>query len=177
MGPAVIVGHSMGAIVAQQFALEYPHLTKAMVLIGAFASFADKPAMVEFSAAINQLTDPVDSAFIYEFQKSTLSKAIPAEKLNMYVAESMKVPAHVWQSVSNEMMSAKIFNQLQRLSVPTLIVWGDADILTLQADQDRLLTQIKNSRLIIYEHTGHAVHWEEPVRVANDLVNFIDKNL
>jgi pimeloyl-ACP methyl ester carboxylesterase len=54
---------------------------------------------------------------------------------------------------------------------------GDADVLASQADQDLLLLKIKNSRLIIYNQTGHAVHWEQPLRFATELRNFMNKQL
>src|SRR5262245_22659895 len=48
MGPAVVVGHSMGAGNALQLAIDHPHAVRAVVAAGAFASYADKPALVSF---------------------------------------------------------------------------------------------------------------------------------
>lgn len=177
IGPVVIVGHSMGATIAQRFVLDHPQLTSALVLIGAFTSFSDKPAMSEFAGFVNQLNDPVDPTFIYEFQKSTLAREIPAPQLDTYVTESMKLPAYVWKSVINDLMGADYRGDLKKISVPTLVVWGEKDSLAPEADQEILLNNIKRSSLIIYSNTGHAVHWEEPVRFANDLLNFINRHL
>src|SRR5687768_17157019 len=44
---AVIVGHSMGATVAQRFALDHPQMTRALVLIGSFASFKNNAGVEE----------------------------------------------------------------------------------------------------------------------------------
>ena len=177
LGPAIIVGHSMGATIAQRFGLDYPQLTKGLVLIGSFASFGDKPDMKEFTDFVNQLTDPVDSTFIYEFQKSTLAKAIPAPQLQMFVSESRKVPAHVWKSVMKGLMAINYNDELKKMNIPTLLVWGDKDAFVTGQDQETLLTHIKDSRLITYKNTGHAVHWEEPLRFATDLLVFINKLL
>jgi len=174
---AIIVGHSMGATIAQRFVLDHPKFSKALVLIGALASFTDKPGLVEFSHAINQLQDPVDSVFVYEFQKSTLAKQIPAPELNMYVNESRKLTAGIWKATMKGMMSSDFQNELNKIEVPTLIIWGDRDLITPESDQDKLLVRIRHSKLIVYEGTGHGVHWEEPVRFANDLLNFINKSL
>ncbi|HKZ67166.1 MAG TPA: alpha/beta hydrolase, partial [Chitinophagaceae bacterium] len=174
---AVIVGHSMGATIAQRFVLDHPELSKALVLIGSLASFKDKPGLVEFSHAVDQLQDPVDSAFVYEFQKSTLAKQIPEPELNMYVKESRKLTARIWKETMKGMMATDYQTELTKIKVPTLIIWGDKDLIAPKSDQDILLSGIKHSRLIVYEGTGHAVHWEEPVRFANDLLNFINKSL
>jgi len=174
---AVIVGHSMGATIAQRFVLDYPERSKALVLIGSLASFKDKPGLIEFSHAVDQLQDPVDSAFVYEFQKSTLAKQMPEPELNIYVEESRKLTARIWKETMKGMMATDYQNELNKLKVPSLIIWGDKDLIAPKSDQDILLSEIKPSRLIVYEGTGHAVHWEEPVRFTNDLLNFINKYL
>ncbi|HET9276526.1 MAG TPA: alpha/beta hydrolase, partial [Flavitalea sp.] len=68
---AIIVGHSMGATIAQRFALDYPYMVKALVLVGSFASFTTNPGVTELRSFIARIEDPVDSGFVYEFQKST----------------------------------------------------------------------------------------------------------
>jgi pimeloyl-ACP methyl ester carboxylesterase len=176
-GPAIIVGHSMGSVIAQRFALDHPGLSKALVLIGSFASFSDKKDMAEFNSVINQLSDPVDSAFIYEFQKSTLEKEIPLSELNTYISESHKLPAYVWKEAMQGLMSAGYQDEFKKMDMPVLVIWGNKDPMAPEADQHKFLSGIKNSRLIVYENTGHAVHWEQPVRFANDLLNFINQQL
>jgi pimeloyl-ACP methyl ester carboxylesterase len=43
-----------------------------------------------------------------------------------------------------------------------------------RADQDELIANIPNSRLVVYPNTGHALHWEQPERFARDLVEFME---
>ena len=73
---AYIVGHSMSGLVAQQFALDYPQLTKGVVLISSDAFFNDNPGMPEFYQESLRLEGAIDKKFMDEFQKSTLSKPI-----------------------------------------------------------------------------------------------------
>jgi pimeloyl-ACP methyl ester carboxylesterase len=53
------------------------------------------------------------------------------------------------------------------------MLWGDRDALT-KSDQERLHTAIVDSRLVVYEGAGHTLYWEEPARVAHDLVTFVE---
>jgi pimeloyl-ACP methyl ester carboxylesterase len=62
---------------------------------------------------------------------------------------------------------------LARVRMPTLIVWGDQDVLFSRADQDVLLAALPHARLVVYEGTGHTPHWEEPRRFARDLEAFL----
>lgn len=171
---AVIVGHSMGATIAQRFALDNPELTAGLVLMGTFASFPANEGLPEFSKLVNQLKDPIDLAFASEFQKSTLAVPIDSAYLNILIGESMKVPARIWKDVLNGLMPVDYLKQLWQIKNPALIIWGDRDVFCPKKDQTDLQQAIKGSKLSIYEGTGHAVHWEQPQRFANDLLQFIN---
>lgn len=173
---AIIAGHSMGSIVAQRFGLDYPERILGLVLMGSFASFKDKPGLVEFvEVGISQLEDPIDPAFAREFQESTLAQPIPAEFLETVVQESLKVPARVWKAAFQSLLEGEFPDELSKIKAPTLIVWGDQDAYCPLSDQETLRTAIVGSRLLIYSGVGHAVHWEEPARFAADLTAFVKR--
>ena len=174
LGPVVVVGHSMGGVVVQRFAMDHPDLTKAVVIIGSATSVKNFSSVKEFVEMVNQLNDPIEPAFAEEFQKSTLAKPINDSYYKELVGESLKVPARVWKGILNDLMNYDPSGELNNIRKPTLIVWGEQDIFCQRESQDNLLKSIKNSRLLIYKRTGHAVHWEEPQRFSNDLVIFIN---
>lgn len=175
LAKAIIVGHSMGGIITQQFALDYPELVKGIVLISTDASFKDNPGLPEFAQEILKLSNPVPYEFANEFQKGTCVKPIEAGYFKVLVNESLKVPAHVWKDVINGIMNVDYSNQLHRITQPALIVWGDKDGVCSKKDQDILIKGISNGRLLVYQETGHALHWEEPERFATDLAEFIEE--
>jgi len=174
VGPAVIVGHSMGSTNAQSFASNYPELTRGLILIGSFAGF-DKPIVHDFKKVIEGLNDPVDSLFIVDFQKSTLTRPVSAERFRVIVDESLKVPANVWKGVAAGWASAQYLNSLTSFDKPALIIWGDKDAYCPKEDQVLLHNALSKSTLVVYEGTGHANHWEEPEHFANDLIDFVLK--
>jgi hypothetical protein len=49
----------------------------------------------ELWESVSKLTDPVDPAFVREFQRSTLAQPVPSAFFEMIVDESMKMPAAV----------------------------------------------------------------------------------
>ena len=173
---AIIVGHSMGATVAQRFALDYKYMTRALILVGSFASFTTNPGIAELQQFISKIEDPLDRGFVFEFQKSTLFKPLDSSILKTYVDESMKVPARVWKTVAIGSMTVDYSKALTELSAPTLIIWGDKDVFCPKADQYILTKAIKRSSLLIYEGVGHAVQWEDPKRFTNDILDFINRN-
>ncbi len=171
---AIIVGHSMGSVIAQNFALRYPEKTKAIVLVGSFASFGEIQEMIEFSDVINGLQDPIDRSFVVDFQKSTLFNEVPEGYFDTIVGESLKVPAQVWKGAWKGLLESGYADRVQAIKKPTLIIWGDKDIYSPAEDQQLIQQNIEGSTLVVYEETGHAVHWERPERFAQDLVSFVD---
>ena len=172
---AVIVGHSMGSMVAQRFAIDYPERVAGLVLMGAFRTIYSDARIQEFwDATLSALSDPVDPALAREFQVSTLARPIPPDFLETVVSESLRVPARVWRDTFRGFLDTPDFSaELSRVTAPTLIAWGELDAYPSRSDQDALHGAIAGSRLIIYPGAGHAFHWEDPDRFAADLVAFI----
>ncbi|MFC0771954.1 alpha/beta fold hydrolase [Terrimonas alba] len=176
LGPVIIAGHSMGGVNAQQFALDYPQLTKGLVIIDSDPAMKENPGMPEFYHQVMQLKDPViDKQFMDEFQKSTLVKPIDPAYYELLVEEGLKVPTRVFKAALTGLINVDYTKDLEKITVPALIFWGDKDAFCLEKDQQVFIDNIRNAKLITYENTGHALHWEEPVRFATDLVNFINK--
>lgn len=174
---AVIVGHSMGSHVARRFAIAHPKRTRALVLVGAFHSFQDKPDVDGLAAAVAQLREPLDPEFVEEFQRSTLAQTVPDAFFRTIVRESLKMPARVWQSVLPPLLADDVTEAQRDIKAPTLIVWGDKDTFALESDQQGLLAGIHGSQLVVYQGAGHCPQWEEPQRFADDLLNFIESRV
>jgi len=172
---AVLVMHSMGTTNALRFAIDHPERTLGLVLAGAFATYRGNPGFVEFCEnAIAPLADPVDPGFARDFQQSTLAQPIPGAFLETAVRESLKVPAYVWRAAFQGFLEDDFVSALGRVNAPTLILWGALDSFCPRADQDVLLAQIPGECLAVYEHAGHALHWEEPERFAADVLTFVE---
>lgn len=63
---------------------------------------------------------------------------------------------------------------LKRINLPTLILMGDEDTLTPEADGELMRQSIPNSRLKIIPKAGHYAPWERPEAVAPLLRQFLD---
>jgi non-heme chloroperoxidase len=173
---ATIVGHSMGGLVAQLVAVRSPERVAGLVIVGSSPSFAN-PAVEGLLGAVKELSDPVDRKFAHEFQASTVHRPIAASELERYVDASLKVPARVWTDVLTQILNVDLRQDLRTIQARTLILWGDKDGVSTRADQATLFQEIPNATLKVYEGIGHAVHWEDPARVAADLAAFLDRQV
>ena len=178
IGHAVLVGHCLGAQVAQRFAIEHPHRTLGLVLIGAYPTLRHNAPVHElWASAVSTLTDPIDPNFVASFQLSTLARPVSAEWLDMVVKESLQVPAAVWRETCAGVLQDDTTDELDQIMADTLILWGERDGLCGRADQEALAAGIRRSRLKVYPGGGHGLHWEEPARVAADIVAFAGERL
>jgi pimeloyl-ACP methyl ester carboxylesterase len=169
----VIVGHSMGSYIAQRFAIDHPERTVGLVLMGAFRVIAGDPGIDEFRAELDAISDPVPEELAREFQESTISRPLAPGQLEQAIAESCKVPPHVWRAALDGLLEAQAPTDAGLITAPTRILWGDRDAYCPRDEQLRLAAAIPGAELIVYEGTGHALHWEEPARAAADIAAFV----
>ena len=171
---AVIVGHSMGSLVAQRFAIDHPDRTAGLVLLGALPTIKGHPEVQAlWDAALATMTDPVDPALAREFQVSTLAQPIAPAQLDLFVGESLTVPARVWKATFREFLDTDFSAEIGRISAPTLVIWADRDGFSRRQERDALAAGIPGVIVRDYEGAGHAMHWEEPARVARDVAGFV----
>jgi pimeloyl-ACP methyl ester carboxylesterase len=68
-----------------------------------------------------------------EFQASALHIPVPEQFFAGIVSESLKAPARVWQSAWDGLLAFDDADQLERITAPTLILWGEHDALHTHA--------------------------------------------
>ena len=108
-----------------------------------------------------------------EFQKATLAKPVDSAFYRMLVDEGVKTPVRVFKAALKGLLQADLVRDLRTVHCPALIFWGDKDAFCYREAQERMTSNIKKSKLVVYEGAGHSLHWEDPKRFVNDLVPFV----
>ncbi|HEX6236914.1 MAG TPA: alpha/beta hydrolase [Acidimicrobiales bacterium] len=177
VGAAVIGGHSSASFVAQHLAAAYPERVSGLVLIGAPGSLKDHPGTRDLDAVFAAMTDPIDPAFVRGFTEGLVAGPVPSDFLDAQVNEVLKVPARVVRETWAGVRDFDPSGVVGRITVPTLVVWGDADGVPVASRdvQDALIQSIPRAQLVVYSGVGHCPHWERPGRFAADLVAFVQR--
>lgn len=171
---ASVIGHSLGSFVARRMAELQPERVVRLVLIGSAVRAANE-VVGEVQALVRTLQDPVPAQFAREFQASTAYASLPEAFFDRIVTESLKLPARLWREVLNGVVAFDDAADLGQIAAPTLLLWGERDALFPREEQERLVVEIPDTRLIVYPQTGHCPNWERPQRVAGDVDAFMRK--
>jgi pimeloyl-ACP methyl ester carboxylesterase len=170
---AVIVGSSSGGYIAQWFAGDHPDRTRGLVLVGSPGRFRDKPAFVDLRDTILALSDPIDPEFARQFGGDPTFPHLRPGYIDEMVEESCRIPAEIWKATYLGLWDSPPPSTTFRISIPSLLLWGDRDHFLPRQEQEALCDAIPGSKLVVYEGVGHIVLWEEPERVARDIVSFV----
>ena len=135
------------------------------------------PPVVELNGAVQQLTDPVPSAFVRDFQVSSASRPLPPAFLDAVVRDSEKLPARVWRDALAALLAPDADHTARPPHGQHADPLGHKDALFSRAEQDGLVRGIRGACLVVYPEVGHSPHWEDPDRFVADLREFLGQPL
>ena len=167
---ALIAGSSSGGYVGQQFAMDRPHRTRGLVLIGAPLSLHGR---APFADEVEGLADPIDRDWV----RGSLSwfrfhRPVPQDYLEDRVEDGVRMPARVWRDALAGLSEAVPPTEAGIIEVPTLVIWGARDELLPADTGERLTAAIPGAVLRTYQEAGHLLLWEQPERIARDITEF-----
>lgn len=172
---AHVVGISMGGVLAQQFALDYPHRVRRLVLVNTFA----------------RLQPDGVSGWLYFLYRFLLVHLISLEQQGRVVAQ--RIFPHPHQEALRQALREQIrqaeprtyraamralgrFNALERLAelqMPVLVVTGSEDTTVPPAAQQELTQRIPHAQQVTISGAGHGVIADAPEAFNHALVTFL----
>ncbi len=158
--PVIIVGHSMGALIALDVAKKYPHLVSSLVLVSApFYNTQDISGASEDPK--DETAKPASNLFfIYHKLIANQNFTLKAAQAIMKVAPasySFILTIDTWlsfrHSLSNTIMSQTSLKDIRTLRLPIFMLYGKLDVL-LQQKNYTLLEKEGHQNITILPYTG-----------------------
>ena len=167
----VLVGGSMGGVVAQHLALRHPQRVGRLLLVATGAMTADPPAAL--AKADHLAKAPWVEATVAPIVDAFFHRAMPEEEIAAFrqVALSARQPAAVEAAISNARSS--ILDRLPAIAVPTLIVQGRHDRARTPEHGAAMGGLIPDARLAVIEDAGHTPQLEQPAAFHDVVLPFI----
>ncbi len=165
-----LVGHSLGGWMAAAFASTYPNRLARLALVNAAGFPIDDEPMPDFFAAAAR-GGPQFVQMLFRNQEAAAAyfspTPTPEDRLRRFreMTSSARIAWHCW-------FDDKMPMRLARLTVPTLVLWGEYDGIFPASLAHKYAAAIPNARLLVLPDCGHMVPYEAPetlVRAILDL--------
>jgi pimeloyl-ACP methyl ester carboxylesterase len=160
LGPVVLVGGSMGGVVAQHVTLRHPSRVARLLLVATGAVMGDPAAGLARADAV--AAAPWDAAAVEPVVSGFFREPPPTPRLEEYrrIARGAAHAAAVEAARSNARSNTLAL--LGQIGVPTLIVQGRHDRARTPEHGALMRDRIPGARLEVLEHSGHTPQLEEP---------------
>jgi pimeloyl-ACP methyl ester carboxylesterase len=181
---ALVIGASMGGMIAQELALMAPARLTALVLActhcGAPERIPPAPGVIEALAANQGLSQAeiMDKDLPYHFSREFLERQ--PEILAAYRQAQLIPPPQPYPAFLAQLAAIQSFSRcrdLRELTLPTLIVTGAEDVIVPPANARLLASLLPQAESVELAGAGHAVHVER-ANEFNALVHrFLQKHV
>ena len=171
-GPVVMVGHSMGGMVAQHFCLERPEQTAALVLAATIASDAED-RLISKRIASDATRMGFSRAFDRHFDAWFAAGA--SNSVRAWVRTQMRsTPAELGLELVRAYSRFDLTGRLGEIRRPTLVIGTRSDDSAPPGQSRRLAELIPGARLALIEDCGHFPMLEKPEELSRSLLPFLE---
>lgn len=180
-----VLGISLGSMVAQSFALEYPGAAAALILGCASHGGRDavQPPPLFFAKCVELAAHPRpnESEAMLEFIRHGLPPAAwdhgGGEQLLARTHASYTRTKRTSAGLQGQLAAMGQFNSTRRLGevrCPTLVVTGDADAVMPPVNSESIVRRVAGAQLEVHRGAGHAFWAHEPIALVRRLARFLE---
>ena len=155
-----LVGLSLGGNLAARVAREHRHRVRKLALIAPAGAVDPEHPALDFLALPGE---QVPGLLVSNFE--VLRKRLPAAPDPDFMADRYREATTVTRLLWEHPLDPKLMRYLHRITVPTLILWGEEDKLVPVQQAEVWRRAIPGAEVRTYPGAGHLVHLEKPEAV------------
>jgi 3-oxoadipate enol-lactonase len=173
-----LVGISLGAMVATDFALEHPSMAERLVLVSpglrGYQNIKNEQAVAANKAAETEGLEKAIALWLeHPFFASGKDNPAYQQRMRMMLTDNFRTwgptPAPIiwtWPSVPT-------IERLQMIKQPTLIIAGDRDFSNILAIADTLAKRISGASKVVMTNVSHHLNMEKPAEFNRRVLDFL----
>jgi pimeloyl-ACP methyl ester carboxylesterase len=181
---AVVVGWSLGGLVAQTVLSRYPRLVHHLVLIGTLPPGKPvHPAEPVFLERAHNTINDLDDEVVLFFEPASPASVRAARLSHERIARRTRdlsvpvPPSHwdglhraAWQFLADE---AGVRSELMRTTTPILVMSGDHDVSCPVENWYALSRSLPTTQFVVFPRSGHGPQHEHVVASVDAIVSFV----
>lgn len=166
-----VVGLSLGGWLAAELATRYSHRIRKLVLIDAVGLRVPGTPIADIFAASPEET----RRLLFHDPQSELAVRlvpdVPSPQLLENILRAREATARVgWNPL---LCNPKLRERLYRITVPTLVIWGESDRFVPVAHGKAYQEGIAGAKFVVLEQCGHMPPLEKPEETARVVTQFL----
>lgn len=189
LATGAVVGNSMGGFVAAELAIAFPERVSSLVLVSAagISTHADPRTGRALPALrrVDRVTAMMAASLAARSDAATRRPRLRRGLLSLVARHPAQLPAALaaeqlrgagkpgFLPALEALHGYEIRRRLPRIACPTLIVWGENDMLIGARDAAVFEELIPDSRLVVFADTGHVAMLERPDAFNALLADFL----
>jgi pimeloyl-ACP methyl ester carboxylesterase len=175
-GPAPVLGHSFGSCLALELARQRPDLVKSLILVGGYAGWAGSLPPGEVERRLQFALDAaarLPGVFEPTAMPGLFSERMPEAGARLLASTMRDIRPAATRAMARALAEADLRPVLRAITVPTMLLHGDADLRSDDRVARALHDAIPGSRLAVLPGLGHECFLEDPPAVADAVLTFL----
>jgi pimeloyl-ACP methyl ester carboxylesterase len=177
--PCHFAGLSMGGFVGMRLAIRHPDLLKSLILMDTSADPEPEQnrgpyrrlAFVGRWFGFRPVVKPVMKIM---FGKTFLADPAAQAARNYWKKHLIGLDRVGTNRAAHGVIDREgVYDQLDRIGTPTLVLVGDEDVATVPAKAERMHQAITGSQLVVIPGAGHSASIEQPALVSRAIEDFL----
>lgn len=179
VAPVHVVGLSMGGVLAQQLAIDFPHLVRRLVLVSTFSYLRPdslrgwlyfvRRAVLLYTLGIRAQATLVARQLFPEPAQEPLREIL--------VDQISRADPRAYRAAMRALGTYNSSKRLHEIQAPTLVVTGDRDTTVSWRNQAQLVRLIPGAVQVTIPGAGHAVTVEQAEAFNLALLEFLRRQL
>lgn len=181
-GPSWLVGFSMGGVISQRFALDFPGLVQGLVLVASSCKVG-RPGQEFFNSRIDQVSKDGLAAIakITEGDARGCFSMGDEQLIGEYLrlrGGAVKDPNGYLNACRAMLRLADepMMQELDAIDCPTLVLAGELDPYCPPRASKMIADAIPGSELTVIPGAGHCMHWEARDTTNDLILEFIERH-
>lgn len=165
----VLMGFSMGGWTAAEIAVRYGHRLSKLILVDSVGIKPGAPTDRDVADIFGLPAPEVTRLMFHDPANAPNPAEMSDEQLAAIAANRIALALYTWEPY---MHNPKLPHRLHRVTVPTLLIWGESDGLVTVKYAEAFRDMIPDAKLVVVPNAGHLPQLEQPDIFVDHVLSF-----